>query len=372
MLMGISARSVVFGALVFGAVAAIAIPLRVASAQTEQPKELCFHDEGSSAQEKIDSCTKLIESGRLNEHDLGTAFASRGDAYLHWAGDLDHAIAGHDEAIRLSPNSSLAFKIRGIDHAAKKDDAETIADSTETIRPDPNDAQAYVDRGDGYFAKGDYDRAFADYDEAIRLNPKDAQAYVGRGAAYRAKGDYDRAIADYDEAIRLDPKDAPAYRGRGAVYFWQGDYDRAIADYDEAIRLDPKDARAYHFRGNAYFAKKNYDRAIADYDEAIRLDPKIVDAYSKRNLAYRNKAENSAPTEPATSFSAAMSVYGIGSPADANPKSHDPRDVCGDGREESIEACTKIINDTGLSAPLRAGALAHRTTEERFAKVGIL
>ena len=214
-----------------------------------------------------------------------------------------------------------------------------------------------------FFREGRLRRRDCRIHEAIQLDPKDAQAYVGRGAAYRGKGDYDRAIADYDEAIRLDPKDARAYRGRGAVCFWKGDYDRAIVDYDEAIRLDPKDARAFHFRGNAYFAKKNYDRAIADYDEAIRLDPKIADAYSKRNLAYRNKTENSAPAEPATSFSATMSVYGISPPADANPKSHDPRDVCGNGREESIEACTKIINGTGLSASLRAGALAHRATE---------
>ena len=117
------------------------------------------------------------------------------------AGDYDRAIADFNEAIRLDPKSSLAFR----------------------------------NRGDTYTNIGAHDRAIADYNEAIRLDPNDALALSARGVAYANKGDYDRAIADFNRAIQLDPKSAHAFRNRGVVYATKGDNDRAIADFNQAI-----------------------------------------------------------------------------------------------------------------------------------------
>jgi tetratricopeptide (TPR) repeat protein len=157
---------------------------------------------------------------------------------------------------------------------------KAITDYNEAIRLDPNSILAFIGGGDAYTNKGDYDRALADYNEAIRLDPKSALALSDRGVAYANKGDYDKALADHNEAIRLDSKSAHAFRNRGVVYAYKGDNDRAIADFNEAIRLDPKSALTFRNRRDAYTNKGDYGRALADYNEAIRLDPKNALALS--------------------------------------------------------------------------------------------
>src|ERR1700736_2539625 len=94
----------------------------------------------ASGDEAIAACSRVIGSG-VKGADASRAFLNRGVEYVA-KGDLDHAIADYDEAIRL----------------------------------DPKFVNAYYRRGNSYYSKGDYDRAIADYDEAIRLDPKYANA----------------------------------------------------------------------------------------------------------------------------------------------------------------------------------------------------
>ena len=264
---------------------AVIVMLGPAAAQSSQRWAWCVNQGGTfSADQRINGCTSIIQSGRESRRNLAIAYYSRGLAYYD-KGDDDRAIAEFNEAIRLDPKFAYAYSSRGLAYDHKGDLDRADPDYNEAIRLDPKYAQAYFNRGNAYYQKGDDDRAIADYSEAIRLDPKYAYAYNNRGTAYDRKGDDDRAIADYNEAIRLDPKFAQAYSSRGLAYYQKGDLDRAIADYGEAIRLDPKYAYAYNNRGNAYYHKHDENRAIADYSEAIRLDPKYAQAYFNRGVA---------------------------------------------------------------------------------------
>jgi tetratricopeptide (TPR) repeat protein len=204
------------------------------------------------------------------------------------AGDYDRAIADFNEAIRLDPKSSLAFRNRGDTYTNIGAHDRAIADYNEAIRLDPNDALALSARGVAYANKGDYDRAIADFNRAIRLDPKSAHAFRNRGVVYATKGDNDRAIADFNQAIRLDPKSGLALRARGVAYANKGDNDQAIADFNEAIRLDPKSSLAFRNRGDTYRNKGDNNRAIADYNEAVRLDPNNALAFCRRGRAKLN------------------------------------------------------------------------------------
>jgi tetratricopeptide (TPR) repeat protein len=188
-------------------------------------------------------------------------------------GRLDEAIKGFDAAIRLDPNSSEAFRLRGEARTWMADFGAAIPDFSEAIRLNPQDGKAYRERGSAWYFKGEPERAIRDLTEAIRLNPEDSEAHRLRGDAWVSAGEYGRAFQDLDEAIRLNRTGAASYVSRAIALIQKQDYDRAIEDCDAAIKLDPKQPVTYFYRGNAWLAKGDEDKAIASFDEAIRLGP---------------------------------------------------------------------------------------------------
>src|SRR5579872_1001954 len=171
--------------------------------------------------------------------------------------EYDKAIADFDEAIRLDPQSSTAFRRRGHVWTDKQEYEKAIADFDEAVRLDPNDARGYFGRGRVWFEKKAPEKALADLTEAIRLDPLCPTTFLRRGRVWSDMAEYGKAIADCNEAIRLDPRQALAYSNRGYVWYSKGDYDRAIPDYSAALRLDPKDSWPLLRRGRASVMKKD-------------------------------------------------------------------------------------------------------------------
>ena len=88
---------------------------------------------------------------------------------LKGRGNLEQAIAGFREAIRLLPNNAVSHRALGF---------------------------ALMDQGKP-------DEAIASFTKAIRLVPALAVAYLGRARAYRAIGDEIRAESDEHKAREL-------------------------------------------------------------------------------------------------------------------------------------------------------------------------
>ena len=175
---------------------------------------------------------------------------------------------------------------KGVELQEQERFQEAVAKYNEAIRLDPQSDVAYYGRGNAYYDLGQFEPAIQDFDEAVRLHPQRARPYYSRGNAYLSLGQFQRGIKDLDEAIRLDPGDGGAYNNRGAAYGNLGQFQRAIEDFDEAIRLDPGDAEAYNNRGLAYTRLSQFHRAIQDIDEAVRLDPGNGLAYANRVVTH--------------------------------------------------------------------------------------
>jgi tetratricopeptide (TPR) repeat protein len=277
--------------------AAVMLPA-TARAQPIDERSRCLAREGVSPDQKVDSCTAVIDSGRETPQGLVAVLNSRGNAHLNNR-NFDRAIADYDEAIRRDPKFAIGFNNRGLAYLRKGDNDRAVADFDEAIRLDPKYAIGFNNRALAYQARGQSDRAIEDFDEAIRLNPRYAMAFVNRANVYRVKGRIDLAIGDGDQAIVLAPNLAAAFFARAAAYqekaqldfdayLAEGKYeDRAIADYGEAIRLDPSSAASFRNRGVLNTKMQRYERAVADFDEAVRLDPNVAAAFYGRALALR-------------------------------------------------------------------------------------
>jgi tetratricopeptide (TPR) repeat protein len=217
--------------------------------------------------------------------DLTGVYGMRGIAYYS-LGQYQRAIEDYNEHIRLNPDLTGAYNIRGLAYYDLGHYQPAIEDFTKAIRLKPDYADTYNRWGAAYHELGQYKRAIEDYNEAIRLEPDLSIAYSMRGFLYAKLGQYPRAIEDYNEAIRLKPDNAITYVNRGNAYDELVQQQRAIEDYNEAIHLKPGYVNAYYNRGNTYAKLGQYQRAIEDYNEAIRLKPDLVAAYNNRGSAY--------------------------------------------------------------------------------------
>jgi tetratricopeptide (TPR) repeat protein len=247
--------------------------------------------------------------------DRGILFATRGN--------FDIAIMDFSEAIKLSPNFSTAYLLRGralyasvlpvtsigdnFDevvigsyHQSNEPNRvrafeQAMGDFNKALDLDPNNPAVYIERGHLYSLMFDMIKAIEDYTQAIRLIPNNAKAYWFRGMAYRAcvslsisspdgTNYLDRAIADFTQVLQLKPEDIGMYSTRASMYLWQKNERLALRDWAEAIQVNPNHVSAYKNRGFFYLMKDDFSRAIADYTQVIRLD-------KNDGWAYRHRAE---------------------------------------------------------------------------------
>ena len=141
----------------------------------------------ATSEERVASCTTLIDSGRYQPVNLAILHDNRGMAFRA-KGDLTNARSDFDQAISLNQNYT----------------------------------RGYANRGNLAFAQRDFDGAIADFNQAIKLDAAEASLFMARGNAYDGKDDGDRAIADYDQAIKLYPT-AAAYNNRGSAWAAKGE-----------------------------------------------------------------------------------------------------------------------------------------------------
>ena len=166
---------------------------------------------------------------------------------LRLKGDLDAALASHNEAVKLDPKST----------------------------------DALINRALVWKDKGDLDQAIADYGEALLLNPKEDRALSNRGEVWRLKGELNRSLADLDKAISLIPNSALSLCRRGETFRERGDLDRSLNDFNAATAVSVNAICAYTGRGLTDERTNNPKDAKAEYDKAIALPlEKDPDPYS--------------------------------------------------------------------------------------------
>ncbi|MEM8805993.1 MAG: tetratricopeptide repeat protein, partial [Cyanobacteria bacterium P01_G01_bin.38] len=179
-----------------------------------------------------------------------------------------------------------------------------IATVSEAIRIAPDDSSLYSLRGRAYLRLQDDERAIADYTQAIYLDPQNPLGYADRGFAHRLSQDYQRALKDLNEAIRLGPDVSDFYSERGAVREELNDHRGAVQDYSQAIQLDSDTIRElktdrirkeverrtvqhYIDRGNALYKLADKQEAIEDYAQALEMTTSTVELQTQKLGPFR-------------------------------------------------------------------------------------
>ena len=214
------------------------------------------------------------------------ALNNRGELYRR-KGDLDHAIADFDTAIKIDSGFVNALLNRGGSYLQKGEYEPAIGDYSKIIALNPRTALYYDMRAGVREAKGDLDGAVADLSAAIKLAPGSArEPLVGRANLYFKTRQYDRAIEDYTSLIGIDPNFADFYGARAWCQYLRGRYAFTIEDATKAIALGAEKANNYHMRGESYRALRKFNEAISDFNRALALDPRHFESVIGRAEAY--------------------------------------------------------------------------------------
>jgi TolB-like protein len=224
-----------------------------------------------------------IQLGGTRNSEAFDAYLRASTAYStqHHPNDLQSAVSGYTEAIRLDPMYALAFAGRSMaldevatlyqmGEAQRASFEKALADAQRsmTLAPELADAHLALARvfEDGFF---DFARASDEYARAVSLAPGNARVLQRYGNFAANMGHSEEGLAASRRAVVLDPLSTESHRKLGEGQWVSRRYNEAVATFEQNIALDPKDSRSYAWRGLAYYGLGEFDRALA----ACEADP---------------------------------------------------------------------------------------------------
>ena len=235
---------------------------------------------------------KYNEAIKLNP-DYSYAYYMRG--FCHYdLKNYEQATSDCIQAIKLNPNNGAAKYILGFicfDYNNKmKMTSKSIEICEKVLEISPEDDNWWHQLGLCYSRIRNYDESIKFYTKAIELNPDKINHWNGLANAYNSIKNYEKAVECYTKVIELKPDNSSTYFWRGTAYYEVKKYEEAIKDFTKAIELK-SDKSSYYMRGRAYENLKKYEEAIKDYTKVIELKPDDY-VYRNRSNCYRELGDN--------------------------------------------------------------------------------
>jgi tetratricopeptide (TPR) repeat protein len=251
-----------------------------------------------------------------------------------------------NQAIKLQPNYTQAYILRGWLYSQLKNNSQALLDFNKAISIDPEYDGSYLLRASTKFALEDQSGALNDYNKAISINPENFIALENRGFAKLALSDGKGALDDFNRASKInnnsnrlivlmgrcgangavgnikealqncnkaiethtgrggDPnKLSGVYASLGTAKFRSGDKQGALADLNKSISLNSSEPASYINRGSLKYALNDKPGALADFNRALSLKSTNVNIYLgiaiikeesgelQESLSYYKKAE---------------------------------------------------------------------------------
>jgi TolB-like protein/Tfp pilus assembly protein PilF len=162
--------------------------------------------------------------------------------------DLQAAIAGYSDAIRLDPGYARAFAYRSVALAAYARNYATGPAIHET-----------------------YTKAHTDAHKAIALTPELAEAHYALAKVLEDSLEFTRASQEYQRAVVLAPGNALLLGDYGVFVTDMGQTEAGLAAARHALVLDPLSSDAHISVGAALMAARRYPEAIAAFTDAKGL-----------------------------------------------------------------------------------------------------
>jgi TolB-like protein/Flp pilus assembly protein TadD len=214
----------------------------------------------------------LLPDHGMNIEVGGTRNAAALDAYLrasraYWglsANQMQVAIDGYTEAIRLDPEYALAYSARAYALLSKEGDyrAEAENDARRAIALAPELGQAHLALAMTFESLLDFGRANQKYEQAMTLSAGNERVLRHFGLFAVLMGQTESGLAAARRAVAVDPINYNAHGYLGGTLHFSHHYKEAIAALERAIQLAPSTPVPLSaFIGKSYYALGEYEKA---------------------------------------------------------------------------------------------------------------
>jgi TolB-like protein/Tfp pilus assembly protein PilF len=214
---------------------------------------------------------------------------------------------------------------------------------TQAIRLDPGYAQAFSSRSLAWQTRGTMDdlaRAQADARQAIALAPQLGEGHLALASALENLLDFPRASEEYEQAMALSPGSERVLRHYGQFAVTMGHTEPGLAAARRAAVIDPLNFNAQGYLGGTLLLARRYPEAVVAIQRALQLAPDTavpLAAYLGATYyllgdyeAARRSCERR-PQEPESQTCLAMLYAKLGRSADAQRELLQQQRTQGDG-----------------------------------------
>ncbi len=204
---------------------------------------------------------------------------------------LSEAIDCFEQAIRLDPDSALAYRNLGFARELLGQTAVAIDCYRRAIEIKPLAVDVLTRLGELLYKTGSAAQAAECFERASALAPDSAAAFNNLGVALAKLNRHADAAAAFRRSLELAPENVVALSGLGAALTTLAEFDEAEKSLLRAIDLDPQEPSAYSNLGILYKTLGRLDDALTNYNRAIELKPDYAEAHKARGLCLLLKGD---------------------------------------------------------------------------------
>ena len=173
------------------------------------------------------------------------------------------------DTVRSLDNSALAHLMKGVDLEKAGQLEQAIAEHEQAIAIDPKLAQAHANLVGLYARAGQSAKAEEQYRATVAINPNLPQSHYDFGVLLLSEAKYREAEAAFRRALETSPNYAEAHNNLAVLLERQGKLDEAARNYQAAIDNKPNNREAHFQLGRLLLRQRKNSEAIRHFEQAL-------------------------------------------------------------------------------------------------------
>ena len=219
----------------------------------------------------IDQLKVLDQDEAISKKSSAYALFIQGAIYEN-EGNLEEAEKIYLQALEYDSTEYMHVKYMDILlREGRLDDA--VKQFEEIIKINPESTEAYVLKGQIDIMQKNYESAEKSFLKAIECGEDDFSIYISLAQLYITTDRNEKAIPMLEEALKLKPDNPIILFQAGMLYVKSGNHKKALEVMEKASTLKPEWIELHMAIAKLYETVKDYDNAISKYNEVLRLYP---------------------------------------------------------------------------------------------------